>query len=149
MSDVDECDPTEMTREAAMDCPISTKTICSLTKNCISLETDGVHGPMGHGTDLLEIDANDLMRQVHFMRNLDVAFAALKEKNAIRIKDNDRVNITTDTYEGKPVFLFAVTMVLIAHVTGRDLVVWVPAHQMGIPGTSLTLRPGCVLSHIQ
>ena len=108
------------------------------------METDG---PMyTHGTDMLEMDASQLINAANFIRNVGLAFAALKDKNAIRVKDNEQVNITTDTYEGKPVFLFAVTMVLLAHVTGRDLVVWVPAHQMGIPGTSLTLQPGCVLS---
>ena len=133
--------------DAAMDCPVSTKTICSLTKHCICMETDG---PMyTHGTDMLEMDASQLINAATFIRNVGLAFAALKDKNAIRVKDNEQVNITTDTYEGKPVFLFAVTMVLLAHVTGRDLVVWVPAHQIGIPETSLSLQPGCVSSRVQ
>ena len=72
------------------------------------------------------------------------ALELTQDKKVLRIKDNDMVDTTTDSRAPKPVFLFALCMVLLAHVMGRDLSVLLSPHQMGIPGTSLTLRPGCV-----
>ena len=143
-SDGDECDDAVMTAETALGCPISTKTICGIMKQCICIET---RDPMNmHLMAIEDMDAMLIERVWHVdaLVLIQNALELTQDKKVLRIIDNDIVEIITDSRAPKPVFIFAMCMVLLAHVMGRDLSVLVSPHQMGIPGTSLTLRPGCV-----
>ena len=136
-SEGDKCDDAENDFATALECPIARDTLHRLLKekNCIP---DGMDAPAGRYT---HISSSDIERPS--------TLEFLEAKYNATIRETDPVWYVTASEELHPytgatiptsAFLFAAAMVLLFHVSGKCLTVIMPSSQMGIPGTSLTIR---------
>lgn len=139
-SEGDACEEQGNTFEAACDCPIARDTIHRLIQEYICVPEDGDTAMKSH-----TVDSKDLLTvfRANPINYLKSTFEKHQGQDDILWEittNDDEYDKGTGAVSPTPAFLFAVVMVLLFYATGRCITVMVPSHQMGIPGTALTLR---------
>lgn len=138
-SDSDACSASDITFDDAKDRTLTRQTVIDLMQENMCAADEG--------TDFTTADTETLpklhMLQIVVIQDIYTALKhAAPDSILLRPDDTDTPTIdpTTGAVEGSPLFLFSLSLILLLHVSGKTLQVFLPAHEMGIPGTSLTLR---------
>jgi hypothetical protein len=143
-SDGDVCEEAIMSFEVAFECPVSIKTIHNVLQQYIYVEDVFIHNPYrGHTEHVIKSDDLPAKWKTAPARIYlkEIYDKCMKDPiSCIRITEDNKVDIETDAHTGTPAFLFAASLAILLHISGKDISIVVPGHQMGVPGTSLTMR---------
>ena len=136
-SDGEPCDEAVMSFVVAYSCPMSKATVHRILQDCICIET---HSDQNAQHSVLPITELKGQWEANTQDFLKTQYDRLETNSTLRIVDDDLVDIETDAHTSKPAFMFAACMSILMHVAGKNITIIVPVQQMGIPGTSLSLR---------